>query len=68
MIIYFGVLKEGINYVKIKKKLTEAGLIIRNYYPALKIVKFESENKITQADFDFFVAIEEEKNDFSIQM
>ena len=68
MIIYFGVLKDGINYVKIKKKLTEAGLIIRNYYPVLKIVKFESEKKITQADFDFFVAIEEEKNDFSIQM
>ena len=45
MIIYFGVLKEGINYVKIKKKITEAGLIIRNYYPALKIVKFESEKK-----------------------
>ena len=36
MIIYFGVLKEGINYVKIKKKLTEAGLIIRNYYQRIR--------------------------------
>ncbi len=66
MITYFGALKDGISFSRVKKKLTGAGIKVLNYYPALKIVKFESEATIAETDFDFFVALEEEKDDFSV--
>ncbi len=67
MTTYFGVLKDGISFTKIKKKLSDSGIIILDYYPKLKIIKFKTEKKISGTSFDFFVTVEEEKNDFFIQ-
>lgn len=64
MNIYFGVLKDGIYFNKIKKKLTDAGVKVLNYYSRLRIVKFESDKEFTVTDFDFFQTIEQEKEDF----
>jgi hypothetical protein len=64
MNIYFGVLKDGIYFNKIKKKLSDAGVKVLNYYSRLRIVKFESDKEFTVTDFDFFQTIEQEKEDF----
>ncbi len=64
MNIYFGVLKDGIYFNKVKKKLTDAGVKAVNYYSRLRIVKFESDKEFTVTDFDFFQTIEQEKEDF----
>lgn len=64
MNIYFGVLKDGIYFNKVKKKLTDAGVKVLNYYSRLRIVKFESDKEFTVTDFDFFQTIEQEKEDF----
>ena len=68
MITYFGILKDEIYYSRIKKELTDAGVVILNYYPQLKVVKFESEKVISEINFKFFESIEEEKDDFSIEL
>ena len=68
MITYFGILKDEIYYSRIKKKLTDAGVVILNYYPQLKVVKFESEKVISEINFKFFESIEEEKDDFSVEL
>ncbi len=64
MNIYFGVLKDGIYFNKVKKKLSDAGVKVLNYYSRLRIVKFESDKEFTVTDFDFFQTIEQEKEDF----
>ena len=64
MNIYFGVLKDGIYFNKIKKKLSDAGVKAVKYYSRLRIVKFESDKEFTVTDFDFFQTIEQEKEDF----
>ena len=61
---YFGVLKDGIYFNKVKKKLTDAGVKVVKYYSRLRIVKFESDKEFTVTDFDFFQTIEQEKEDF----
>ena len=61
---YFGALKDGIYFYKIKKNLTDAGVKILNYYPKFRIVKFQSEKEFTVADFDIFLTVEQEKEDF----
>ena len=48
-------------------KLTNYGIKIGKDYPKLKVVKFETDQEIFQIDFDFFIAVEEEKEDFFIQ-
>ena len=65
---YFGVLKDGIYFNKIKKNLTDAGVKILNYYPKFRIVKFQSEKEFTVADFDIFLTVEQEKEDFFAYM
>ena len=54
---YFGALKDGIYFYKIKKNLTDTGVKILNYYPKFRIVKFQSENEFTVADFDIFLTV-----------
>lgn len=68
MKIYFGVLKDGVSFVRVNRKLTDAGITVLRYYPKLKIVKFETGKKITEINFDFFITVEEEKDDFTIQL
>lgn len=68
MNIYFGVLKDGIYFNKVKKKLSDAGVKVLNYYSRLRIVKFESEKEFTVADFDIFLTVEQEKEDFFAYM
>lgn len=64
MNIYFAVLKEGVSITKVSRKLSDAGMKMLKYYPKLGIVKFETEKKTTEIDFNFFLSIEEEKEDF----
>lgn len=66
MITYFGVMKDGIYFSKIRKELTEAGIKVLDYYSKFRIVKFQSEKELIVTDFDFFVSLEAEKEDFSI--
>lgn len=66
MKIYFGVIKDGISYNKVKKNLSDAGITILGYSPKLKIVKFKTDRIISETDFDFFITIEEERDDFSL--
>lgn len=65
---YFGVLKDGIYFNKVKKKLSDAGVKVLNYYPKFRIVKFQSEKELTVADFDVFLSLEQEKEDFFAEM
>ncbi len=64
---YFAVLNAGITINKAKKKLEASGMKILRDYPELGIVKFETEKKISELDFDFLLSIEEEKKDFDVQ-
>jgi uncharacterized iron-regulated protein len=67
MKIYFGVIQNGRSFKEVKTRLTGLGIKISKYYPGLKIVKFETEKEVSEAKFDFFITIEEEKEDFFIQ-
>lgn len=64
---YFGVIKNGRSFKEVRTRLTSLGIKISKYYPRLKIVKFETEKEVSEADLDFFITIEEEKEDFIIQ-
>ncbi|BBD46679.1 MAG: hypothetical protein VB079_14725 [Petrimonas sp.] len=64
---YFGVIQNGRSFKEVKTRLTGLGIKISKYYPRLKIVKFETEKEVSEAKFDFFITIEEEKEDFFIQ-
>ena len=66
MITYFGVLKDGVYFSKIKKILKEAGVKVLDYYPKFRIVKFGSYKELTVADFDFFISVEDEKDNFPL--
>jgi hypothetical protein len=50
---YFGVIQNGWSFKEVD--------------PKLKIVKFVTDRIISQIDFDFFITVEEEKDDFAIQ-
>ena len=64
---YFGVIQNGRSFKEVKMRLTGLGIKISKYYPRLKIVKFETEKEVSEAKFDFFITIEEEKEDIFIQ-
>lgn len=66
MKIYFGVIKNGTSFKNVKTKLTDLGIEILKYYSKLRIVKFETDQNIEEIEFDFFSAVEEEKDDFFI--
>lgn len=62
---FFGVLKEGVLFSKISKKLEEKhDLKIVKYYPKLRIVKLEAK-KMPQNTDDYFKNLEEERSDFT---
>ena len=65
MYTYYGVLKDGIYFVSIRKILKAAGVKVLDYYPKFRIVKFMSLKELTTADFDCFVSVELEKESFS---
>ena len=64
---YFGILKEGVSLEDAKKELLRLRLKFVNYFSAIHIIQFESEELITEAMDDFFTSIEEERNDFGIE-
>lgn len=64
---YFGVIQNGWSFKEVETKLTRLGIRVDTYYPKLKIVKFVTDRIISQIDFDFFITVEEEKDDFAIQ-
>ena len=64
---YFGVIQGGTSFKEVKTKLASLGIRILKHYPNFKIVKFETDKKISEIDFDFFITVEEEKEDFFIQ-
>ena len=63
---YFGVIKDGISFKEVKTKLSDLGIKILKHYSKLRIVKFEIDKDVSEINFDFFVSIEEEKEDFFI--
>ncbi|MEA5128721.1 hypothetical protein [Proteiniphilum sp.] len=63
---YFAVLKGGVSFAKVSRTLKASGIKIINYYRKLGVVKFETEKSISDIDFDFFISIEEENNNFGI--
>lgn len=63
---YFAVLKEGVSFTKVSRALKASGIKIISYYRKLGIVKLETEKSISDIDFDFFVSIEKENDNFSI--
>ena len=66
MKVYFGTLKENIIYSENVQKLLKSEVDVIHYYPKLNIVKFKTDKDLSDIDLDFFIEIEEEKNDFSI--
>ena len=64
---YFGILKDGKSFSRVKAKLQKLEISVLGYYPKLRIVKFETDRNISVSDFDFFTTVEEEKDDFSIE-
>ena len=65
MYTYYGVLKDGIYFLKIKKDLIDAGVKILDFQTKFRIVKFMSLKELTTADFDCFVTVELEKESFN---
>ena len=65
MYTYYGVLKDGIYFLKIKKDLIDAGVKILDFQTKFRIVKFKSVKEFTTVDFDFFLSVELEKESFS---
>ena len=63
---YFGTLKKNIIYSENVQKLLKSEVDVIHYYPKLNIVKFKTDKDLSDIDLDFFIEIEEEKNDFSI--
>ena len=63
MYTYYGVLKDGIYFVSIRKILKAAGVKVLDYYSDPRIVKFKSIKELTTADFDYFVLVELEKSE-----
>ena len=66
MKVYFGKLKKNIIYSENVQKLLKSEVDVIHYYPKLNIVKFKTDKDLSDIDLDFFIEIEEEKNDFSI--
>lgn len=66
MKVYFGVLKENIIYNETVHKLLNSKVEVIHYYPKLNIVKFKTNKDVSDIGLDFFIEIEEEKEDFSI--
>ncbi len=66
MKVYFGTLKKNIIYSENVQKLLKSEVDVIHYYPKLNIVKFKTDKDLSDIDLDFFIEIEEEKNDFSI--
>ncbi|HHV84832.1 MAG TPA: hypothetical protein GXX42_03300 [Petrimonas sp.] len=64
---YFGVIQGGISFKEVETKLVNSGIKIVKHYPKFKIVKFETDKNIPEINFDFFITVEEEKEDFFIQ-
>ena len=65
--IYYGVIRDEIPFSRVETELTIAGMRVINFYPRLRIVKFDSEYRVTTGNFDFFDSVEEEKSDFFAQ-
>ncbi|MPN38319.1 hypothetical protein SDC9_185843 [bioreactor metagenome] len=64
---YFGVIQGGTSFKEVKTKLANLGIKTVKHYPKFRIVKFETDKNISEIDFDFFITIEAEKEDFFIQ-
>ena len=55
-----------LTFKEVKTKLSDLGIKILKHYSKLRIVKFEIDKDVSEINFDFFVSIEEEKEDFFI--
>lgn len=64
MITYFGVLEEDASFDDVEEQLIHSGIEILDFYPALNIIKFQTDTLISEKEFDFFVTVEIEKEDF----
>ena len=65
MIVYFGILKDGVTIEEAQKYLKNLQLTFVRFYAALGIVQFESKEKIMQ-ELSIFKTIEEERDDFQV--
>ena len=64
MNIYYGVLKDGFYFTRVKKILKESGVKVLDYYSDYRIVKFKSIKEFTVMDFEFFLSVESEMEGF----
>ena len=64
---YLAVLKKSINIKDLEKELKKKNIKLSAHYKTLEVVKLESESPVFEKDFnDYFVSIEEDKDNFTI--
>ncbi|MCW3161977.1 hypothetical protein [Chryseobacterium oryctis] len=64
---YLAVLKKEIDIKALEKELKKKKIKSMAHYKTIGVVKLESESPVSQKDFqDYFIAVEEEKDNFTI--
>lgn len=67
MKIYLAVLKNEVDLDKFKKTLKEKKINLVDHFKTIRVVKLQSETKISEKDFEqFCISIEEEKDNLTI--
>ncbi|MDR4952886.1 hypothetical protein REB14_11945 [Chryseobacterium sp. ES2] len=67
MITYLAVLKKDINLKKLEVLLKSKGIKLAAHYKTIGVIRFESQLLISESDFqDYFISIEEEKDNLTI--
>ncbi|MDR4894916.1 MULTISPECIES: hypothetical protein [unclassified Chryseobacterium] len=67
MITYLAVLKKDINLKKLEAFLKSKGIKLAVHYKTIGVIKIESDNPVSETEFqEFFISIEEEKDNLTI--
>jgi hypothetical protein len=64
---YLAVLKKDINFKKLETLLKSKSIKLAAHYKTIGVVKLESNTSVLEAEFqDYFISIEEEKDNLTI--
>ncbi|MBP1165960.1 hypothetical protein JOE44_002844 [Chryseobacterium sp. PvR013] len=67
MITYLAVLKKDINLKKLEAFLKSKGIKLAAHYKTIGVIKLESDNPVSETEFEeYFISIEEEKDNLTI--
>lgn len=67
MITYLAVLKKDINLKKLEAFLKSKRIKLAAHYKAIGVIKLESDNPVSETEFqEYFISIEEEKDNLTI--